>query len=168
MLKKTFGFAKRRKPVRSKKTLLVGEKTRVFEKTSLSEREVEEITKFVNGEWSKPTLPAIVKNWRVLLDEEVELLELNAPVIDLKKFKTAIDAFDWGQALEREMRALNPVTNAFEQVETLLVTFKGYKGHYEKNAGGLVTRDSIEVCTKIPKEVRKKLFLLLPKCLNTG
>jgi len=166
MLKKTAGIATRRKTRIRAQQPAREEKTRVVEKNFLTRKEADKVKDFVNGNWLELNPPKPVKSWRVLLDEEVELLELTVPVINLKELKREIDASDWGQALEREIRALNPVTNAFEQVQTLLVTFKGYKGHYEKNAGGLVTRDSIEVCTKIPKEVRKKLFLLLPKCLN--
>lgn len=143
-----------------------GRKTRVAEKTFLTKKEAEELADFMNGDWFEPKPPAAVKNWRVLLDDEVESIQLNAPVIDLKKFKTAVDSTDWGQAIDHEMRVRNPVTNAVETVETLLVLFKGFKGHYEKHAGGLINRDSIEACTMIPDRMRKKLFLLLPKCVN--
>ncbi len=141
-------------------------KTRVQEKTFLSKREASEVASFVAGEWFKSKPPAAIKNWKVFLDDEVESLELTAPVINLKKLKLAVDAADWGQALEYEMHARNPVTNAFEPVQALLVLFRGHKGHYPRHAGGLVTRDSIEACTRVPDRLRKKLFLLLPQCLN--
>lgn len=134
------------------------------ETSVVDEKTVCELKNFLSKEFNafgKP--PAIVKRWNVDLDNEFEVLELAAPAIDLKRFAKAVDKTREAQSaagcLKKEGSACAE--------ECVLVFFKGFKGHYEKGASAIITRDVVEVSTVVPAALRKKLFRLLPECLAT-
>lgn len=135
------------------------EKLRLADLSSLpaSEEELDELSRYLNRQWVGWIPPALVAGWQVNIADGYEEIVLKRGIIDLKKFQATLDRID----------ALTCRIKVFKGRHILLLFFKGVKDvNRELGETGSITRDSIELSTAVPEDLRLRIIRMLPEHIS--